>query len=67
MTTPFTSEMFEAVLPGGSVILQVTFETSLGSGTLQTVSDPLLVISSVGTGTVIVSTTDLTTEDDATW
>jgi hypothetical protein len=67
MTVPYDNDLYLAVTPGGAVTLQVTFETYYGSGLNQPVSDALLAITPVAGGSPVLSTSSLTTLDEATY
>lgn len=70
MTLPYASgDLYQAVQPGGSVILTQLFETFYGSGVPQPVTGPSVTVTPAGGGTAVYgpSGADLTTTDNATY
>ena len=69
MTVPYSSDIYQAVVPGGQVTFQQRFETFYGSGFPQTVSSPTITITpALGGANVLGPTaTGLVTPDQATY
>lgn len=68
MSVPYTSDIYQAVQPGGQVTFQQMFETYYGSGLAQTVSGAQVAIAPVGGSPVVGPTgTGLVTPDQATY
>ena len=57
MTVPYSSDLYQAVLPGGAVTLAVMFETSYGSGLPQYVTDVTITITPNGSTTPVLGPT----------
>ena len=69
MTVPYSSDIYQAVVPGGQVTFQQRFETFYGSGFPQTVSSPTITITpALGGANVLGPTaTGLVSPDQATY
>lgn len=57
MTVPYTSDIYQAVVPGGAVTFQQRFETTFGSGVDQPVSGVTVTITPAGSTTPILGPT----------
>ena len=69
MTVPYSSDLYQAVLPGGAVTFQVMFETWYGSGFPQQVSGVTITITPNGSSTPVLgpTSTGVTGSDGATY
>ena len=67
MSVPYNSEIYQAVVPGGQIILAQQFETFFGSGFPQSVSGAQITVAPADGGTAIVGPTGtgLVTQDYA--
>lgn len=57
MTVPYSSDLYQAVLPGGAVTFQVMFETYYGSGLPQPVTGVTVTITPNGSTTPVLGPT----------
>ena len=67
MTVPFSTDLYQAVVPGGTITLTQMFETFLGSGQGQQVSGATITITRAGVPVVGPTGTGLVSADLVTW
>lgn len=69
MGVPFSNDIWQYAVPGGQIPLQAQFQTYLGSGVEQAVSDPLITIAPAAGGSALIgpTATGIVSSDSATF